>query len=173
MTKVYFLKIENAVSYSEVFARQVIGQWLGVEGSSLVIGINEFGKPYLRDYRDAHYNIAHKKRAIVCALSDQPVGVDIEGVKNFNKRVAERFFTQNEQDYIFARKRNQELRFAKIWTRKEAYVKRIGKGLTIPFNSFDVLKLEQNNVLIYTEYVGGYVISVCHSRHFRQNQGKN
>ncbi|AET70521.1 phosphopantetheine--protein transferase [Desulfosporosinus orientis DSM 765] len=166
MTKLYFLKIENAVNYSQLFARKVLGQCLDVDGSSLSLGINEFGKPYLRDYPNIHYNIAHKKGAIVCAVLDRPVGVDLEEVKNFNKRVAQRFFTQNEQDYVFARKRNQDLRFAKIWTRKEAFVKWVGKGMTIPFDSFDVLKIDKRNVFIHTEYVGGYIISVCHSWHF-------
>ncbi|WP_242833507.1 4'-phosphopantetheinyl transferase family protein [Desulfosporosinus youngiae] len=162
MTKLYFLKKENAATYSELFARNVLGKWLEVDGSSLSISINEFGKPYLRDYPNIHYNISHKKGAIVCAVSDEPVGVDIERITNFNKRIAERFFTQNEQTYIFADKRNQDQRFAKVWTRKEAYVKWIGKGMMIPFTSFDVLQLDHNNVFINTEFVGGYVISVCH-----------
>jgi len=163
MTKLYLLKKENAVSYSELFTRKVLGKWLDVDGSSLTICIDEFGKPYLRDYPNLHYNLSHKKGAIVCAVSEEPVGVDIESVNEFNKRVAERFFTQNEQKYIFNTRKNQEVRFAKIWTRKEAYVKWIGKGMMIPFRSFDVLKTDRNDVCIYTEYIGGYIISVCNS----------
>ncbi|MCO5388442.1 4'-phosphopantetheinyl transferase superfamily protein [Desulfosporosinus sp.] len=168
ITKLYFLEKENAISYSEIFTRKVLGKCLDVDGSSLSICINEFGKPYLRDYPNIHYNISHKKGAIVCAVSDEPVGVDIERAKKFNKRIAERFFTQNELNYIFTDRRNQDKRFAKIWTRKEAYVKWKGKGMMIPFKSFDVLRLD-NNVFINTKYVGGYVISVCQSSHFRYN----
>ena len=168
MTKLYLLKKENAISCSELFTRKVLGKWLDVDGSRLSICIDEFGKPYLRDYPNRHYNISHKKGVIICAVSDEPVGVDIERVKKFDKRVAERFFTQNEQTYIFADKRNQDQRFAQIWTRKEAYVKWTGKGMMIPFKSFDVLKLS-NNVFISTQYVGEceYVISVCYSSCFR------
>lgn len=169
MTKLYLLKKENAVSYSELFTRKVLGKWLDVDGSRLFICIDEFGKPYLRDYPNLHYNLSHKKGAIVCAVSDKPVGVDIESVKKFDKRIAERFFTQNELAYIFAYKRNQDKRFAEIWTRKEAYVKWIGKGLMIPFKSFDVFNLDNKNVFINTKYVDGYIISVCHSSHFRCN----
>ncbi len=159
MIKLYFTKIVNAKAHSEGFARNILGKHLKVDSDSLVMCKNEFGKPYLKDYPNTHYNISHTKGAIVCAISDEPVGIDIEGVKKFNKRIAERFFTKSEQDYIFSKKENRDERFAEIWTMKEAYVKWTGNGMVIPFESFDVIDgiIPSLKVLKMKDYV----ISVC------------
>ncbi len=157
MIKVYFSKIEAAENHSECFTRSILSDYHDMDSDSLVVCKNEFGKPYLRDYPNIHYNISHIKGVIVCAVSDKPVGIDIERVKKINKRIVERYFTQNEQSYIFASKENQDERFVEIWTRKEAYVKRIGKGMAIPFETFDVLKKEE----IMTLWFGIYCIAVC------------
>lgn len=158
MIKLYFTKIDNAKAHSEGFARNILGKHLNVDSDSLVICKNEFGKPYLKDYPNTHYNISHTKGAIVCAISDEPVGADIERVKKFNKRITERFFTKNEQNYI-SNKENQEERFAEIWTMKEAYVKWIGKGMAIPFESFDVMDRIIPSLKVLK--IKHYVISVC------------
>ena len=155
MIKLYFEEVDSKF-HSESFARNILSRYLNVNSNSLLICKNEFGKPYLKDYPNVHYNISHTKGAIVCAVADEPVGVDIERVKNFNKRIAERFFTQNEQNYIFDKMENQNERFAEIWTMKEAYVKWLGEGMAIPFDSFDVLQIEK----IYSLSHGIYYIAV-------------
>jgi 4'-phosphopantetheinyl transferase len=161
MLIIYFAKIKNAKSYSEGFARCVLAKNLNVDGKNLLICKNEFGKPFLKDYPNVHFNLSHTKGAIVCAVSDKPVGVDIERIGRFNKRIAERFFTKNEQGYIFSYNINQADRFAEIWTMKEAYVKWIGKGMEIPFESFDVLQMTVPILKVIKKQ--GYAISVCTS----------
>jgi 4'-phosphopantetheinyl transferase len=158
--KLYFVEIENAKAHSEKFARNFLGEYLNTDGDNLVIRRTEYGKPYLRDYPDTHYNISHTRGVIVCAVSDQSVGVDIESVKPFNKRIVECFFTQNEQDYILTSKEDQDKRFAEIWTKKEAYVKWLGKGIAIPFESFDVLS-DRKFPYIYSFFYNSYCIAVC------------
>lgn len=62
---------------------------------------------------------------IVCAVSDKAVGVDIERQRKNVIRVAKRFFTQAECDWIG----NDSLKFSRIWTLKEAYAKLTGEGI--------------------------------------------
>ncbi|KUO64335.1 MAG: peptide transporter [Gracilibacter sp. BRH_c7a] len=155
MIKLYLAEIDNAKSYSKSFAKNILGESLNVDEKSLVVQENAFGKPHLRDYTDVHYNISHTKGAIVCAVTDKPVGVDIERIRKVNERIVERYFTRNEQNYIFSRIENQDERFTEIWTKKEAYVKWRGKGMTIPFGSFDVLQKA-----IHSFSYGIYYISI-------------
>jgi len=162
MIKLYFAEVEDSQFHSECFTRIILGKNLSVDSDSLVICKSEFGKPYLRDYPNVYYNISHTKGVIVCAVSNKPVGVDIERIKKFNHRIVERFFTQNEQNYILSMKENQNERFTEIWTMKEAYVKWLGTGMKKPFNTFDVIKLN-NDVFIYTKYINRYIVSICNS----------
>ena len=152
VVKLYFTKTEKAKTHSEEFARDILGEYLNVDGNCLMILKGEYGKPYLRDYPDTNFNISHTKDAIVCAMADKPVGVDVESVKPFNKRIVERFFTQNEQDYIFVSKEGQDERFAEIWTKKESYIKCSGKGMAIPFESFDVLSFKEASKIYCATY---------------------
>ncbi|MBT9132660.1 MAG: 4'-phosphopantetheinyl transferase sfp [Firmicutes bacterium] len=104
-----------------------------------------------------HANISHTKGAMVCTVADLPVGVDIERVKTYNKRLVARFFTQAERNYVFADNENQDERFAEIWTKKEAYVKWQDKGMEIPFESFNVLGNTQISTLSYRDYC----VAIC------------
>lgn len=160
MIKIYFAKAEKTKDHSEEFVRNILGEYLNVDGNCLMILKSKYGKPYLKDYPNTNYNISHTKDVIVCAVTDKPVGVDIESVKPFNRRIVERFFSQNEQDYIFAPKEAQNERFTEIWTKKEAYIKWLGKGMAIPFESFDVLSFKKTPKLYSTIY-RKYCITIC------------
>jgi 4'-phosphopantetheinyl transferase len=160
MVKLFLKEIENAKTHSKEFARKILSEHLNADPNSLAICKNEFGKPYLKNYPDIHYNISHTKGAIVCAVSDQPIGIDIERIKKLNKRIAERFFTKNEQNYIFSDKEKQNEKFIEIWTMKEAYVKWLGKGMEIPFASYDVESID--NIVSFN--FNDYIVSVCSNR---------
>lgn len=161
MVKLFLKEIENAKTHSKEFARKILSEYLNIDHNSLVMCKNEFGKPYLKNknYPDIHYNISHTKGVIVCAVSNEPIGIDIERIKKLNKRIAERFFTKNEQNYIFSDNGKQDERFIEIWTKKEAYVKWIGKGMEVPFESFDVMTMESPN--LYHIHFREFIIALC------------
>ena len=125
------------------------------------------GKLYLIDYPDLYVNLSHSGCYAVCAVNNTPVGVDIQRGRECDMKMARRFFTSEETYYINS-SLDKEHSFFKIWTRKESFVKAIGKGITIPLNSFSVLDdmLEYNGKSYkfreYTVSQQGYVLSACY-----------
>ncbi len=90
----------------------------------------ENGKPYCINY-PYHFNISHSKQYTVVAVSDRPIGVDIEVIRPFSASASAKYLTEDEKNYIvlddIPENRNQ--RFYKLWCAKEAYLKLIGTGL--------------------------------------------
>ena len=80
------------------------------------------------------------------AVSEEPVGVDVEQKDDKRFLISKRMFDQNDMDYIAPEgfealetdidTEEAQCRFRDVWTIKESYVKCIGKGLTIPLKSF-------------------------------------
>lgn len=94
------------------------------------------GKPYLKDYPSLQFNLSHSGDYAVCAITQNaPLGIDIEccsdplsPARNFLS-IAKRFFAPDEYKKILEAK-NRESYFLTLWTRKEAYLKLLGKGLS-------------------------------------------
>ena len=129
--------------FGDLLIRKIIKDKLGLKNNEINFGVNEYNKPYLCANQNFHYNLSHSGKYIVCAVSDRRVGVDIETIKPINKQVAKRFFTYDESQYILSKlNENQTKAFYEIWTKKEAYVKCMGKGLKIPLNTFNVFAPE-------------------------------
>lgn len=154
---IYISKDNTRPIRSELFIRVALENYFDLPGYVPEIARDIFGKPMLKDRPDIHFNISHTKNAIVCAVSEFSVGIDLERLRKINKSLVRRFFTRNEQEYVFSGEDCQDERFTQIWTMKEAYIKRIGKGLSIPLDSFDVL--EQSGIYFFRYF--GYYISIC------------
>lgn len=121
------------------------------------------GKPYLRDYPGVQFNLSHSGGWGVCALSETPVGVDVELVRPLRQQVAKRFFTAVEQEWLATRPVEE---FFRLWTRKESFTKALGKGLTLPLDSFSVLDdvlFRDGSAWYFHEYPidGGYLTLCC------------
>ena len=85
------------------------------------------GKPFTPGV-NLEFNISHSGLLWVCAVSEYPVGIDIQEVKEADcEGIAKRFFTPEEQHYV-------ELwgsdGFFDLWVRKEAFVKYLGRGFS-------------------------------------------
>ncbi|MEM6814872.1 MAG: 4'-phosphopantetheinyl transferase superfamily protein [Bacteroidota bacterium] len=94
------------------------------------------GKPYLND-SSVNFNISHSGKTVVCAMfpANIKIGADIEVMKKININDLKDFFHPNENSIIY--KNNSIEEFYKYWTRKEALVKAIGKGLLLPIQNLD------------------------------------
>ncbi|WP_159586716.1 4'-phosphopantetheinyl transferase family protein [Chelativorans xinjiangense] len=121
--------------------REIIGRYLGVPARRLSFACNAFGKPRLAASRPPlHFNLSHTGGMAVLAVSDRyHVGIDIEKIVPLREDVAGHFFSPGERltlrnvppdGYLEA--------FYRCWTRKEAFVKAHGAGLSLPLEAFDV-----------------------------------
>lgn len=99
----------------------------GIEGFCMMTG--EHGKPFLPDYPDIHFNISHCQKAIAVAVSDKPVGIDVESFRRFSDGLLDKTMNSSEKAVILASESPEET-FAAYWTRKEAVFKLIGTGIT-------------------------------------------
>ena len=126
-----------------------VGAWLllmralrdsGLYPSTLTVAIGENGKPYFPSAPHIGFSLSHAGHYALCALSDRPVGCDIEAIRPFDARLPRRFFTPEECADLDALPSPEEksARFCAFWTLKESFVKAIGKGLTLPLNTFRV-----------------------------------
>lgn len=105
------------------------------------ISKNEHGKPFFEDLKDFHFNISHSGKWVVLAYGDNNAGVDIEKMKEseWNVKLAKRYFSENEQEYVFSEGIFHHERFFEIWTGKESYLKYLGTGINRALDSFSVL----------------------------------
>ncbi|MBK1811288.1 4'-phosphopantetheinyl transferase superfamily protein [Clostridium sp. YIM B02505] len=162
--KRYHLDIDKKLSlYSDLLVRITACQALDMKNSDIVFEKGDHGKPYINQYVNFNYNISHTRDAIVLAISDSAIGVDIEKIRKADPYIAKRFFTSDEQEYIIQDNFQSDRRFCEVWTKKEAYVKYSGKGLSMPLNYFNVLSCEIYDKMLTFEK-DGYIISVYNNK---------
>lgn len=95
------------------------------------------GKPALAGRQDLHFNLSHGGQRVLCAVSDRPVGCDVEPVTEMDPEIARRFFAPGEYAYLLGAEpaRRQET-FFRLWTLKESFVKATGLGMALPLEAF-------------------------------------
>jgi 4'-phosphopantetheinyl transferase len=121
--------------------REIISRYLGIPARRLVFTVNAFGKPRLPAPRPPlHFNLSHAGGMAVLAVSDRyHVGVDLEEILPLREDVAGRFFSATERQALsLVPPENYLEAFYRCWTRKEAFVKAHGAGLSFPLDAFDV-----------------------------------
>lgn len=110
-------------------ARHTIWEVFQIPLSQQHIAYGPFGKPYLRDYPNIHFNISHSGQYVACAVADRPVGIDVQVIGTYRPEVAVRVCSRDELAGIEVSD-NPASEFTKLWTRKEAYLKMLGCGTT-------------------------------------------
>ena len=98
----------------------------------LALSVREGGKPYLTDAPHVHFSLSHSGGWAVCAVSDHPVGVDIQRRETGRRDIAARFFHPNEVQYLHSLSpADREQAFYTLWALKESCVKADGRGLRL------------------------------------------
>lgn len=85
--------------------------------------------------------------ALLAFERKREVGVDVERIRPQldARKLAERFFSVRERQYLESLSGDElYIAFCRCWTRKEAYVKARGDGLSLPVDQFDV-SIEAND----------------------------
>lgn len=125
--------------------RSLLGRYLGTDPRSVAFRYESHGKPVLGDAFAAHgirFNVSHSgEMALYAFARGRELGVDVEEVRRMEDGldIAERFFS--EAEVAAFRALPEEIRddaFFNCWTRKEAYIKAVGEGLSFPLHVFDV-----------------------------------
>lgn len=147
-----FYRYEDAqrTLMGDILVRYLLCKRLDIKNKELVFGVNEYGKPFLINTTNIQYNISHSGRWIACSIDNLPIGIDIEQIKPIDMRIAERFFSKEEVKILMNKcAAEREAYFYDLWALKESYIKAIGKGLSIPLDSFTIRILE-DNITVYT-----------------------
>lgn len=133
----------------DLMVRSFYEKSLSKDSFQLEFEYNEHEKPLLKNFPNSHFNISHSGDYVLVAFSDKPVGIDIEKNKGNRLKVAQRFFTQEEQNDLFSLPtiEKQIDYFYQLWTLKESYMKAIGKGISMSLSSFSFQKEEDFGLL--------------------------
>jgi len=133
---------QRASRYHYIIDRDlcVLAYWLLMRGLRNEYGITEppaftygkNGKPYLAGHPGVFFNVSHCRAGIVCAVSDNEVGIDIQDVRPFDMDVAKRVCTSDELETL-RQSREPERLFCELWTIKESYIKQ--RAFRVPHNA--------------------------------------
>ena len=91
--------------------------------------IGEHGKPTLLEYPDIHFNISHCKAAIAVAVSNHPIGIDVECIGRGNEMLANHVLNDDELHKMKSAA-DPKAAFTRLWTQKEALFKLLATGIT-------------------------------------------
>jgi 4'-phosphopantetheinyl transferase len=123
--------------------RLLLSHYTGVEAQRVQFSYGTYGKPFLTDCGEPiSFNVSHSHELALFAFTrGRAVGVDLERIRPVldAPQVAQRTFSKNENSELCALSESErELAFFNCWTRKEAFIKAKGSGLSFPLESFDV-----------------------------------
>lgn len=114
---------------ADFLARAMVSARLGIDPASVVIDRLESGQPVAVGL-PCRISLSHSGGIAMCAVSDRPVGADIEIISDKGQRVMERVCSDPEKAFILACGSFDARRFFQVWTAKEAALKRRGQGLS-------------------------------------------
>lgn len=122
--------------------RSLVARYLAVAPHHVAFGFSSHGKPFLHGPSDLRFNVSHTDGlALLAFVRTHEIGIDVEKItpEPDVRKLAERFFSIHERRALEPLA-GEELRaaFFRCWTRKEAYVKARGEGLSVPLHEFDV-----------------------------------
>ena len=138
--------------------RLILGMYLDIEPILLAFCTNQYGKPYLcSGHKDKAilFNVSHSGNMSVVALSSGfEVGIDIEHTnREINvAEIAGSFFSKKEIEKLASLTGAlQKEAFFRCWTRKEAYLKGKGRGLSMDLDRFEVSLLPDESPSILAD----------------------
>lgn len=121
--------------------RKILGRYHYCKTDDLVFSVNQYGKPILVN-SNLEFNLSHSSGfALLAVTQARKIGVDVERVRTDLEleNIASRNFSEVEVSELMALSPKQrEIGFFNCWTRKEAYIKAHGLGLSLSLDSFDV-----------------------------------
>jgi 4'-phosphopantetheinyl transferase len=154
----HFSRDREYFTATRALLRTILGSYLSSDPVELVFRYSGKDKPSLTTSQaenQVQFNVSHSGDAAMLTFArGRALGVDVEQVRdNFDHvAIARRFFSEQEQRELAALAPSERCYgFFRCWTRKEAYVKAQGAGLSLPLSQFDVsLKPGEEDALLST-----------------------
>jgi 4'-phosphopantetheinyl transferase len=183
-SRFHFPRDRHRFIAARALLRMILASYLATDPSKLAFSYSDKEKPSLGpSYAQwgITFNISHSGGIALLAFTrGRQIGVDVELIRHdFDlEGIARRFFSANEQEQLAALPEAEKPEaFFRCWTRKEAYIKATGDGLSLPLSQFDVSVAEHSpSVLLATrpdaseasrwllqEVLGGpgYIAALC------------
>ena len=137
----------------------------------------EHEKPYLKNFPDIHFNISHCDGLVACAFGPCTIGFDVEHVIDFNDSILRRVLTDEEKEYLYSFKSDEDKykeMFCRFWTLKESRIKHCGMGLSMPMTDFSFefdfnqepvcITCSDSGLYFYQQrFENNYFFSICSS----------
>lgn len=133
-------RVQSLMAY--VLLKQLLNEHLDITTNPVFVE-GEHGKPAIEG-SPFHFNMSHCKNAVACAVSDAPVGIDVERISRELKGDLCRYVLNEEEFEQVMGSDNPKVEFARLWTMKEALVKLSGVGITDSAQLRSLLDDKQN-----------------------------
>ncbi|WP_283787070.1 AMP-binding protein [Pantoea stewartii] len=138
--------------------RQILAEQTGIAANAIRFDYSPYGKPLLRlpagFHKAVYFNVSHTKRTIAIAVCpSHPIGIDVEELSNSSSlhSSSDIFCSAAEKKLIFACPDSQRDHLCLVlWTRKEAFLKATGVGLSRSPHTVDVTMPRNENILLYS-----------------------
>lgn len=115
------------------------------------------GKPFIAGRQDICFSMSHCRCGVACAVSDRPVGIDIETIRPYRRELAERVMNTEEMDVITSSP-HPEIEFIRLWTMKESFLKMTGEGIR---SDLKLVPLSSARFTTTINAARGYICTAC------------
>jgi len=160
---------------SRLLVRWLLAGYLEREMGEIQLIRGKRGKLFVEN-STLQFNFYHTDRMIVCSVGRRPLGIDVEKIDSSAGKgrpwplLAERYFSPEEYQILFSQPSESRARaFFKIFTMKEAYIKALGLGLSLPLSRFTVPVPPQEPFLgpweFFTQVLGSDEYCLAHAVH--------
>ena len=144
--KFHFQKDQKNYIISHGLLRIILSRYLIQKPNQIQFSISKYGKPSLQNNPGDEilsFNMSHSADKVIYAITrNRMIGIDIERIVEVYpcEEIAENFFSTKENNELLKLEpgKPREIAFFTTWTRKEAYIKARGEGLSVPLDQFDV-----------------------------------
>lgn len=117
---------------------------------SFIYGANQ--KPYITENKNVFFNISHTTDCVICAISDNEIGVDVEKIRQINLNISKKICTPSEHKLF--EKSSSKLEFLlKIWTKKESYVKMKSDNIFLNYSKIDTTSLSNLHCFKHKNFI--------------------
>lgn len=127
-------------------------------GENPVFGYEKGGKPFIKGHPEIHFNMSHCRHAAACAVSDRPIGIDVETIRPYKDALARYVLNDEEWQTVTASSKPEE-EFTRLWTMKESLLKLMGTGLRQDLKTL----LPCHSAVFTTTIRPNFICTVCQS----------